>query len=131
MHTELKLKATLKEIVFLFDSTHLVNIRNYKSSSDIPDEKGKFPFELTIRHNEDEKPRELINKALKIFKLKAKLNDLKDKLDIANERENQVLANRGWGHAMRCTKIGFSTTRTDNLKARIKVVKEELETLTK
>jgi hypothetical protein len=63
----------------------------------------------------------------RITKLEAKLNDLNSKLHEANLRENQVLANRGWGYAQRNVKIGFSTTRTDALKVRIKNVKEDIE----
>jgi hypothetical protein len=131
METFVKIKLSLKEILFLFDKTDLVNIRYYQPVTISPTDDNKVFFDVKVRHNVDEKPRDLIKKALKVLKLRNKLSDLKEKLSVANERENQVLANRGWGYAQRHTKIGFSTTRTDSLKARIDVVKEELETLTK
>lgn len=131
MHTDIKLKASLNEMDFLFNNSQMVNIKFYKCRDTIESDSVKYTFDVNVRHNEDEKPRELIKKALKVLKLRNKLSDLKEKLSVANERENQVLANRGWGYAQRHTKIGFSTTRSDSLKARIDVVKEELETLTK
>jgi len=59
-------------------------------------------------------------------KIHQKILLLQDKLYDENLRENQVLANRGWGHAMRNVKIGFSTRKSDNLKERIQVLKNQL-----
>lgn len=44
----------------------------------------------------------------------------------AEENERRVLNNRGWGYGMRHAKIGFSTVKSDRLKARLINLKEEL-----
>ncbi|WP_395076309.1 hypothetical protein [Flavobacterium sp.] len=63
----------------------------------------------------------------KTDKLITKLSQLESKLFDEHLRENQMLANRGWGHAMRNVKIGFSTRKSDALKERIKLIKLQIE----
>lgn len=45
----------------------------------------------------------------------------------AVENEIRVLNNRGWGYGMRHAKIGFSTVKSDRLKARLINLKDELQ----
>ncbi len=63
----------------------------------------------------------------KLESLNKKLSNLESKLYEANLKENKLIANRGFGYGMRHSKIGFSTTRTDALRVRIKNVKEDIE----
>ena len=64
-----KLKGSVMENVF--DSTKTVNIRHYKAkSADNYNPEETYTFEINVRHNEDEDPKELLNKAIKELKPK-------------------------------------------------------------
>jgi hypothetical protein len=63
----------------------------------------------------------------KLTKLENKKSDLESKLFDAKLKEFQVIENMGWGAGMRRSKVSISTTKTDSLKERIKVVEEEIE----
>jgi len=129
METTIKRKLSLLEIETLFNSSEIVNIRYYEPTTFEPIAEEKIFFNIKVRHCENVKASDDFNKALKYLKLKNKLSDLKDRLHKENLRENEMLSNRGWGYAMRNVKIGFSTTKSDNLKNRLAVVSSELEKL--
>lgn len=58
--------------------------------------------------------------------LEKRLSKLEESLYKEQERQHRVLENQGWGHAMRCVKTGISFRREDELKEKIRVVKEQL-----
>ena len=59
--------------------------------------------------------------------LEKRLVRLEESLHKEQERQHQVLKNQGWGHAMRCVKTGVSFRREDELKEKIREVKEQLK----
>lgn len=65
----------------------------------------------------------------KLSKLKDKLSSLEDKLFDARCEENEKLNRRGWGYGMRCVKIGFSTRKSDRIKERIEICKQQIAEL--
>lgn len=65
----------------------------------------------------------------KLDKLKRKLSDLESKLFEERCRQNETLERRGFGYAMRHSKIGISTNREDSIKERIEKVKEQIKQL--
>lgn len=70
MHTDLKVKLQGRFMEALFDHSPLVNIKYYVAELNgyVYDSKKVYTYTVTIRHNEDEKPRELLNKAIKHWK---------------------------------------------------------------
>lgn len=56
------------------------------------------------------------NQPLKLNKLNKKLNELEYKLYEAEIEENKKLNDRGFGYAMRHSKINFSTRKSDCIK---------------
>lgn len=65
----------------------------------------------------------------KLDKLKRKLSELESKLFDERCRQNEMLERRGFGYGMTHSKIGFSTSREDAIKERIKKVKEQIKQL--
>lgn len=91
-----------------------------------------------IRHSEDVILKEnatysligFINRCdTKLDKLKRKLFDLETKLYFEQDRQHQMLNNRGWGYGMTHSKIGFSTRREDSIKERIANIKQQIKEL--
>ncbi len=68
-------------------------------------------------------------KTTRLEKLEAQKSELESKFYAANLEENEKLSRRGWGHAMRNVKIGFSTRKSDGLKERIKTIDEKIAAL--
>ena len=58
--------------------------------------------------------------------LEKRLERLEDSLRKEQERQHSVLERQGFGHAMRNTRIGVSFKREDELKEKIRKVKEQL-----
>lgn len=65
----------------------------------------------------------------KLAKLKDKLTSLEDKLFAAKCEENEKINRMGWGYGMRHAKIGFSTRKSDRIKERIEICKQQIEEL--
>lgn len=65
----------------------------------------------------------------KIVKLKDKLETLEQKLFNAKCEENERLNRMGWGYGMRHAKISFSTRKSDRLKERIEICKQQIKEL--
>lgn len=63
--------------------------------------------------------------------LEKRLARLEESLRKEQERQHSVLERQGFGHAMRNTRIGVSFKREDELKEKIKEVKEMLRELPK
>ena len=59
--------------------------------------------------------------------LEKRLAKLEESLSKEQERQHRVLENQGWGHAMRCVKTGVSFRKEDELKEKIRAVKEQLK----
>ncbi len=59
--------------------------------------------------------------------LEKRLAKLEESLYKEQERQHRVLENQGWGHAMRHVKTGISFRREDELKEKIREVKEQLK----
>ena len=59
-----KLKGSVMENIF--ESSKTVNVRYYEAkNADNYDPNEIYTFEIKVRHNEDEDPKELLNKAIK------------------------------------------------------------------
>lgn len=58
--------------------------------------------------------------------LEKRLARLEESLRKEHDRQHRVLERQGWGHAMRCVKTGVSFRREDELKEKIRKVKEQL-----
>lgn len=58
--------------------------------------------------------------------LEKRLERLEESLRNEQERQHSVLERQGFGHAMRNTRIGVSFKREDELKEKIRKVKEQL-----
>lgn len=65
----------------------------------------------------------------KLDRLKAKRQELEDKLWEAEKKETERFSRIGWGTGMRCSKINFSTRRSDSLRERIKEVDRQIAEL--
>ena len=63
----------------------------------------------------------------KLEKLRQKLNELEHKLYEAKMEENKKLGNRGFGYAMRHSKINFSTRKSDRIKERIERLNQQIK----
>lgn len=59
--------------------------------------------------------------------LEKRLARLEESLRKEQDRQHRVLANQGWGHAMRSVKTGVSYRREDELKEKIAKVKSMLK----
>lgn len=66
----------------------------------------------------------------KLAKLKDKLTTLEYKLFNAKCEEHDKLNRMGWGHGMRCTKCSISTRKSDRIKERIEICKQQIAELT-
>lgn len=58
--------------------------------------------------------------------LEKRLARLEESLSKELDRQHRVLESQGWGHSMRCIKTGVSFRREDELKEKIRKVKEQL-----
>lgn len=58
--------------------------------------------------------------------LEKRMARLEESLYKEQERQHMVLENQGWGHSMRCVNTGVSFKREDELKDKIRKVKEQL-----
>ena len=58
--------------------------------------------------------------------LEKRLERLEESLRKEQERQHSVLERQGFGHAMRNTRTGVSFKREDELKEKIRKVKEQL-----
>ena len=54
--------------------------------------------------------------------IEEKISKLESKIFESTLKDHQKLNNLGWGYGMRCTKMP-SFTRTDNLQAKLKILK--------
>lgn len=65
METTFNIKATLKEMNYVFNNNYdECNIRYYKCKSDILNDDEIHLFKVCIRHDENKKPKRLINNQL-------------------------------------------------------------------
>lgn len=62
--------------------------------------------------------------------LEKRLARLEESLRKEQERQHAVLERQGFGHAMRNTRIGVSFRREDELKEKIRDIKEQLREFT-
>lgn len=133
METTIYITATTIEMESLFNNhiNHNADIRFYQFVAPLR-------CKAVIRHCEGVILKEGTTYSLKGFlarcetklnKLERKLSDLESKLFDERCRQNEILNNRGWGHGMRHSKIGFSTSREDSIKERIEKVKEQIKQL--
>lgn len=133
METTIKIKATQKEILTLFNTgiNNNANIKFYKFVENTL-------CHALIRHSEEVTFKEGATYSLngflsrcetKLYKLKRKLSDLESKLFDERCRQNEMLERRGWGYGMRHSKIGYSTRREYSIKERIEEVKEQIKAL--
>lgn len=65
----------------------------------------------------------------KLDRLKTKRQTLEDRLYEAARKETERFSRIGWGTGMRCSKINFSTRRSDSLRERIKEVDRQIAEL--
>lgn len=68
-----------------------------------------------------------MDKEKKLQKLIEKKGELEEKLHQETIREHQHINNMGWGYGMRHSKIGFSTTKSDRLRERIKKIDQQIK----
>lgn len=68
-----------------------------------------------------------MDKEKKLQKLIEKKGELEEKLHQETIREHQRINNMGWGYGMRHSKIGFSTTKSDRLRERIKKIDQHIK----
>ena len=68
-----------------------------------------------------------MDKEKKLQKLIEKKGELEEKLHQETIREHQCINNLGWGYGMRHSKIGFSTTKSDRLRERIKKIDQQIK----
>lgn len=68
-----------------------------------------------------------MDKEKKLQKLIEKKGELEEKLHQETIREHQRINNMGWGYGMRHSKIGFSTTKSDRLRERIKKIDQQIK----
>lgn len=70
METNLKVKLQGRFMEALFEHSPIINIRYYEANLNgyVYDAKEVYVYDVKIRHNEDEKPREVLNKAIKHWK---------------------------------------------------------------
>lgn len=70
MQTTIKKNISVNQIEKVFDLTDHINIRWYQPSKkqEITDFDAKIGYDITIRHNEDEDPKELLNNAISKIK---------------------------------------------------------------
>lgn len=133
METTIYITATPSEIESLFNKhiNHNADIRFYQFVAHLR-------CKAVIRHCEGVILKEGATYSLKGFisrcetkldKLKRKLFDLESKLYYEQNRQHEMLNNRGFGYGMRYSKVGFSTRREDSLKERIEEVKEQIKQL--
>ena len=59
--------------------------------------------------------------------LEKRLARLEESLSKERDRQHRFIESQGWGHAMRCVKTGVSFRREDELKEKIREVKEQLK----
>lgn len=81
MHTEIRRKISLNDINALFKHSKIIVIKSYSSVKQeyIFDKYKKEWFRITIRHGENQDPKQVFKKALKYFQLEKKLEILIDK----------------------------------------------------
>ena len=68
-----------------------------------------------------------MDKEKNLQKLIEKKGELEEKLHQETIREHQRINNMGWGYGMRHSKIGFSTTKSDRLRERIKKIDQQIK----
>lgn len=133
METTIKIKATQKEILTLFNTgiNNNADIRYYEFVENTL-------CKAVIRHCDEVILKDGATYSLKGFlarcetkldKLKRKLFDLESKLYYEQNKQHEMLNRRGFGYGMRHSKISFSTRREDSLKERIEKVKEQIKQL--
>lgn len=59
--------------------------------------------------------------------IKASISKAEDRLIDANRAETERIGRMGWGYGMRHSKLNFSTSKSDRIKERINVLKEDLD----
>jgi hypothetical protein len=103
----------------------LVDISEGEEKKDLEDTIEGLKLLLDIPILENKKTNEVEQK--KVESLISKLQQANDRFEKANKLENDKLAQRGWGYGMRHSKIGFSTSKSDKAKERIKEIEKELK----
>lgn len=66
-----------------------------------------------------------------ILKKETQLTKLEERYQRAKEESRAKYINLGWGAGMRRSKISISTTKEDNLRGRIDILKQEINELKK
>lgn len=95
METTIQTEISINNIENVFDNcTDICNVRFYKplvSVDDTTDVNIPIPYEIRIRHNDNEDAKELLNKALFIDNVSTTIKEVTDSL-ISTEQKNIIIA---------------------------------------